>query len=456
MVAKPNILIIDDAEGVRSFLSKALSRFGYSVNVVPDGKEGLYLLKKEAYQIILLDLNLPKIPGIEILKTIKKEYPKIEVIVISGHGTMRMALDSIKLGAYDYLHKPFEIDDLLATVERVAEYLTLNSRCQMMAEHLASSIEVPNLIVESPKMKPVFDFIQRVASADANILIEGETGVGKEVVAKHIHKRSPRNEQPFVTVHFASLPDTLIESELFGYEKGAFTDAAELKYGLLEIADKGTVFLDEIGDLSASLQAKILRVVETKKFRRLGGNKEIKVDVRIISATNKDLLEEAKSQRFRDDLFYRLSELRIKIPPLRERKEEITKLVEYFLEKCAVLGKKKKTISSEVLELLKEYNWPGNIRELRNVVEQTIILSEKEVIESEDLPLPVQGYVPTGVISSTFTPEEGKQLTLFELGRTYIEKVLKENQGQRRKVAKILGISERTLYYKIKRYGIET
>lgn len=449
MVAKPNILIIDDAEGVRSFLSKALSRFGYSVNVVPDGKEGLYLLKKEAYQIILLDLNLPKIPGIEILKTIKKEYPKIEVIVISGHGTMRMALDSIKLGAYDYLHKPFEIDDLLATIERVTEYLTLSSRCQMMAEHLASSIEAPNLIVESPKMKPVFDFIQRVASADANILIEGETGVGKEVVAKHIHKRSQHNEQPFVTVHCAALPDTLIESELFGYEKGAFTDAAELKYGLLEIADKGTVFLDEIGDLSASLQAKILRVVETKKFRRLGSNKEIEIDVRIVSATNKDLSEEVKAHRFRDDLFYRLAVMRIEVPPLRRRKEEIPKLVEYFLEKCAVSGKRKKGISPEALELLKEYDWPGNIRELHNIIEQAIILSEKEKIEVEDLPLPVQKFVLTEEITK-------KELTLSELEKIYIEKVLQENQGNREKTAKTLGISPRSLYYKIKHYGIQT
>jgi DNA-binding NtrC family response regulator len=446
---KPNVLIVDDDEGVRSFLSKALSRQGYPVNTASDGKEVLHLLKRETFQIVLLDLNLPKISGVELLKVIKKEYPQTEIIVISGHGTMRTALDSLKMGAYDYLHKPFEIDDLITTVERVTEYLTLSSRCQMMQERLSSSIEIPNLIVESPNMKVVLDLIQKVAPTDSNILIEGETGVGKEVVAKHIHKRSKRSEESFVTVHCAALPDTLIESELFGYEKGAFTDATDLKYGLLEIGDKGTVFLDEIGDLSANLQAKILRVVETKKFRRLGGSKEIEVDVRIISATNKNLSEEVNAHRFRDDLFYRLVVMRVEIPPLRARKEEIPQLVEYFLGKCAVSGKREKSILPEALELLKKYDWPGNIRELRNIIEQAIILSEKEIIEVEDLPLPVQKFNLTKEISE-------KTPTLLEVEKRYIKKVLQENQGNRGKVARILGISPRSLYYKIKHYGIQT
>jgi len=448
MPTKPNILIVDDDDEVRSFLSKTLSRQGYPVNTASDGKEALHFLKKETFQIVLLDLLLPKIPGIEVLKTIKKEYPQTEIIVISGHGTMRTALDSLKMGAYDYLHKPFEIDDLVTTVERLSEYLTLSSRCQMMEERLSSSIEILNLIVESPNMKGVLVLIEKVAPTDSNILIEGETGVGKEVVAKHIHRRSKRSEQPFVVVHCAALPDTLIESELFGYEKGAFTDATDSKYGLLEIADKGTIFLDEIGDLNANLQAKILRVVETKKFRHLGSSKEIQVDVRIISATNKDLAEEVKVHRFRDDLFYRLAVMRIKVPPLRERKEEIPQLVEYFLEKCAISGKRKKDISTGALDLLRKYDWPGNIRELRNVVEQAIILSEKEEIEIEDLPLPVQKSVSTEQIGE-------KELTLLELEKVYIEKILKENQGNREKVAKILGISTRSLYYKIKNYGIQ-
>ncbi len=449
MAIKPNVLIVDDDEGVRSFLSKALSRQGYPVNTASDGKEVLHLLKRETFQIVLLDLNLPKISGVELLKVIKKEYPQTEIIVISGHGTMRTALDSLKMGAYDYLHKPFEIDDLITTVERVTEYLTLSSRCQMMQERLSSSIEIPNLIVESPNMKVVLDLIQKVAPTDSNILIEGETGVGKEVVAKHIHKRSKRSEESFVTVHCAALPDTLIESELFGYEKGAFTDATDLKYGLLEIGDKGTVFLDEIGDLSANLQAKILRVVETKKFRRLGGSKEIEVDVRIISATNKNLSEEVNAHRFRDDLFYRLVVMRVEIPPLRARKEEIPQLVEYFLGKCAVSGKREKSILPEALELLKKYDWPGNIRELRNIIEQAIILSEKEIIEVEDLPLPVQKFNLTKEISE-------KTPTLLEVEKRYIKKVLQENQGNRGKVARILGISPRSLYYKIKHYGIQT
>ncbi len=356
-------------------------------------------------------------------------------------------MDSIKLGAYDYLHKPFEIDDLIATVERVTEYLTLSSRCQMMEERLSSSIEIPNLLVESPSMKTVLDFIERIGPTDMNVLIEGETGVGKEVVAKHIHKKSKRSEQSFVVVHCAALPDTLIESELFGYEKGAFTDATDLKYGLLEIGDKGTIFLDEIGDLNAKMQAKIIRVVETKKFRRLGGSKEIELDLRVISATNKNLSEEVNAHRFRDDLFYRLAVMRIEIPSLRARKEEIPQLVEYFLGKCDVSGKREKSISPEAMEVLKKYDWPGNIRELRNVIEQAIILSEKERIEIEGLPLPVQKF--------NLAEEMGeKEPTLLELEKKYIEKVIKENQGNRGKVAKILGISPRSLYYKIKHYGI--
>lgn len=458
MAIKPNILIVDDEEGVRSFLSKTLSREGYSVNTASDGKEALQILKRETFQIVLLDLLLPKVPGIEVLKTIKKEYLNIEVIVISGHGTMRTALDSLKMGAYDYLHKPFEINDLISTVERVTEHLTLTTRCQMMQERLSSSIEIPNLIVESPNMKVILDLIQKVAPTDSNILIEGETGAGKEVVAKHTHKISKRSEQPFVVIHCAALPDTLIESELFGHEKGAFTDATDSKYGLLEIADKGTIFLDEIGDLSISLQAKLLRVVETKKFRHLGSNKEIEVDIRIISATNKDLAEEVKVHRFRNDLFYRLAVMRMKIPPLRERKEEIPQLVEYFLEKCAVSGKEKKGISTEALELLKKYDWPGNIRELRNVIEQAIILSEKEKIDVEDLPLPCTEMVRGLPVQKFVLSEqmEEKRLTLLELEKAYIEKVLQENQGNREKAAKILGISVRSLYYKIKHYGIET
>lgn len=451
MTEKLNILVVDDDESIRNVFRRALLHKGWNVETAKNGEESLTYLERQKYQIVLLDVKMPKLNGLEVLKIIKRNYSETEVIMVTGHGSARMVQESLQLGAYDYLSKPVNINDLQDLVERVSKHIKSTSDSEIYGTKISCQYELPDIIGNSPAIKSVVSLIQKIAHTSSNVLIQGETGTGKEIVARNIHKNSQRKDKGFITVNCAALPDTLLESELFGYESGAFTDASKLKRGLLEAANGGTLFLDEIADLNLALQAKLLRAVELGVFRRLGSNTEIQVDIRVISATNKDLIKEIDSHKFREDLFYRLGVIAINIPPLRERKEDIPLFVDYFLKTMA--GQKKKEITKESLEKLKEYSWAGNIRELRNVIERMIILVDKDCIELTDLP----NFIQDAHVFAQVKPLAKNEniLTLAEQEKEYIKKILEITKGNRTKASKILYISRYTLIKKIKRYGIK-
>jgi len=438
---------------MRETLKEELVQIGYSVEEVVDGDTGLEELENGKFQVILLSSELQDIDGNEVLKTIKETHPYIEVIVFAEHSTMRSAFDSMRLGAYDYLTNPFNSNEVISIVERAIEHCRKYRTNRDIIRDLPRPSPPSNMVGESSEMKSILDLIQKVAPTDSAVLIQGETGTGKGLIANAIHKNSSRWDKSFILVNCSAIPDTLLESELFGYEKGAFTDATRLKHGLLETADAGTLFLDEVSEISPGLQSKLLRAVETGNFRRLGSNEEIQVDLRIICATNRDLYREVASRRFREDLYYRLSVVTITVPPLRERPDDIPLLVNFFLEDLKVSGKRKKTISPEAVEMLKEYDWPGNIRELRNVIERIIILTERNTLEVADLPPIIQ---KGKTLKQLFlaSPEE-RYLSLEEMEKMYIQKILEHCRGHRSQAAGILGVTRHTLYNKLKHFGID-
>jgi len=367
--------------------------------------------------------------------------------MLTGHGTIDTAVESMKLGAYDYLTKPCTLDNLEAVVQKAFERKQILQKNMALSQELARRERLDGFIGESREFKEVIELISKVASTDSSVLIQGESGVGKELVARAIHKASPRRENPFVIIDCGSLQENLLESELFGHEKGAYTGAVGLKHGLFEVADSGTIFLDEIGEISPSLQVKLLRVLETGEFRRVGGLKVINVDVRVLAATNKNLHQLVEGGKFRDDLFYRLNIISIFIPPLRDRRGDIPLLTRHFVENHSITGKGKKLITDEAMELLSTYRWPGNVRELQNVIERGIILSEDEYIKPEDLPTNLKSQVDLLEI-----PRQGDALPLGEIEKIYILSVLERVGGNRARAAGILNISERNLYRKLKEY----
>ena len=453
MAEGKNILIIGREEFIRKNLKKELLQIGYNVEEGFDGDTGLGELESGDFQIVLLSSELPDTEGNRILKSIKEIHPSIEVIVLGEHNTMRSAFDSMRLGAYDYLSKPFDLNQVILTVERAIEHRKKHKSRHDGNRELSHRSLPSNMVGESSAMKSILDLAQKVAPANSAVLVQGETGTGKGLIANIIHRNSLRWNKSFIVVNCSAIPDTLLESELFGYEKGAFTDATRLKQGLLEVANGGTLFLDEVSEISPSLQSKLLRVVETGDFRRLGSNQEIQVDLRIISATNRDLYKEVTSRRFREDLYYRLSVVTINVPSLRERPDDIPLLVNFFLDNLNVSGKKKRTISPEALEMLKEYDWPGNVRELRNVIERVIILTERNTIEIVDLSSAIEKH---RTLKQLFLmPPEDKYFTLEELEKMYIEKVLEHCRGHRSRAAEILDVTRHTLYKKLKHFGID-
>jgi len=451
MPDKPSVLIVDDNESIRRLFRKALLGKCCNVDTAEDGNKALECLGKQKYDIAILDIMMPKLNGIEVLKHINNNYPDIAVIMMTGHGTMRMAQECMQLGAYDYLTKPLNLNDLRIVIKNAYNSINSVNKDDRLFAKVSSMYEFCDIQSENPAIKSIVSLLKKIATTSSQVFIQGETGTGKELVAQYIHKNSDRKDKSFIALNCASLPESLLESELFGYEAGAFTDALKMKRGLLEVAHKGTLFLDEVAELSPSLQAKLLRAIDTKIFRRLGSNQEIEVDVRIISATNKDIVEEINSKRFRKDLFYRLRTVSINLPALRERKEDIPLLVNVFLKDINTSEKKNKTISEKTLEKMKEYEWPGNIRELRNVVEQLVILTNKDTIEINDL----LSCIKQEEIERRDSAEEGKYQTLSERNRDYIEKVLMNSKWNRSNAAKILGITRRTLLNKIKYYGIK-
>ena len=448
-----SILVVDDEETFRYLLSSLIGGAGYAVDTVHDGITAINAVQSKLYHIVLLDVKMPKVDGIEVLKFVKNNYPGIEVIMLTGAADVKTAVECMRIGAYDFITKPTTADELLSTLGRALERRQLMIDNILMKETIDRLQGSHEMVGESDTFRRVIEIAAKVAPTESTVLIQGPSGTGKELIANFIYKNSLRADSPFVTLNCASIPDTLIESELFGYEKGAFTDARVMKPGIVEIANKGTLFLDEIGDISPVVQPKILRFIQSGEFRRVGGNAPLNADVRILSATNKNLKEEVREGRFREDLLYRLNVITIEIPPLRDRKPDIPLLVASFLSN-RMKTKMKTSISPRAMEVLIDYDWPGNIRELENVIERAAILCRNGVIEPEDLSLP---NAPMTLPSGTGRGDQkvGTAIPLKEIERYHIEGVLRSFRGNKAESAKVLGISLKTLYTKIQQYQIK-
>jgi two-component system, NtrC family, nitrogen regulation response regulator NtrX len=444
---EPVVLIVDDEEGIRESLSDILEDDGYGILTSGSGEEAIKALRAQNPDLVFLDIWLPGMDGIQTLKEIKEINPDLPVIMISGHGNIELAVKATKMGAYDFLEKPLSLDRILLATKRAIERKTLEMENRVLKQNLKKQ---QRLVGDSQKMNQLQEQMDMAAKSNSRVLILGESGSGKELVAHILHEKSSRAEKPFVEVNCAAIPQELIESELFGHEKGSFTGAFERKKGKFELADEGTLFLDEVGDMSLTTQSKVLRVIETQEFQRVGGSKNIKVDVRIIAATNKDLFEEVKKSTFREDLFYRLHVIPIIVPPLRERKEDIPELVEYFLGYFATeYGQKPKKITPEALKAFESYDWPGNIRELRNVIERLVIMTQSDVITPKNII--IEGASRSDYFSFK-TLKEARES--FE--KDFIIKKLEENNWNISKTAEILNIERSNLHRKIKAYDIKT
>jgi len=447
------ILICDDDETLCYLLKEQLLEEEFSVDTVYDGKYAIENIKSNSYDVLLLDLNMKEVQGEEVLKFVADYKPTLQVIILSAQGEMRKAIECIKAGAYDFINKPYDFDNLLVTLNRTIEHKNLIVKTEILTKEIQKKGS-DSIVGDSPLLKRVLNLANKAAMSDSNILIEGETGTGKELMAEFIHKHSAREEKPFVVINCASLPDQLIESELFGHEKGAFTDAKNTKQGLVEIAHGGTLFLDEIGELSLTLQPKLLRFLENGEYRRIGGVTSLKSNVRVIGATNKNLLEESDKKNFRKDLLFRLNVITLVIPPLRDRKEDILLLSNYFLKTKSPV-RAPKILSPEAEELLVSYNFTGNIRELDHIIERAIIFADGEYIYPEDLNLPQSFRKGSFSHTSEETEDVEDILSMEDLERWHIQKVLNKNHWDRTRTATQLGISPKTLYTKIKKYELK-
>jgi len=444
---KAHILIVEDEDTQRTLLGGLLTKEGYTVTEAHNGQRAHTVFKENPVDIILLDYKLPDTDGLMLLKQFKELNPEIDVIMITAFGSIENAVDALKAGASEYLTKPIDFDDLLFKLKKIEEKKSLIHENRVLKETLKDRLKSESFIYASAKMHEVASLVARVAKTDSTCMIQGESGVGKEVIVRVIHELSERRHQPLVTVNCAAIPETLLESELFGYERGAFTGASQRKIGKCELANKGTLFLDEIGDISPILQSKLLRLIQEKEIERLGGLHPIKVDVRIIVATNKNLYDEMKEGRFREDLYYRLNVVSIVIPPLRERKEDIPPLMEFFLKRFNDKHKRNlKGFTKEARDILLKYDYPGNVRELENIIERAIVLSRGEYI--------TQGDIPS--FSETRLPYmEGRMDNVVEsIEKRMILEALINNGWVQTKAASQLGISERMLRYKMKKYNI--
>ncbi len=445
------ILICDDDETLCYLLKEQLLEEGFAVDTVYDGKYAIQAIKETHYDVLLLDLNMKEVQGEEALKFVKEYNSTIQVIILSGQGEMRKAIECIKTGAYDFITKPYEFDELLLTVNRAVEHKELIVKTELLTKEISKKSS-DTIIGNSPPLQRVLNLATKAAISDSNILIEGETGTGKELFAEYMHKQSSRKDKPFVVINCASLPDQLIESELFGHEKGAFTDAKNTKQGLVEIAHGGTLFLDEIGELSLTLQPKLLRFLENGEYRRIGGVANLVSNVRVIGATNKNLIEEADNKNFRKDLLFRLNVITLTIPPLRERQEDILLLANYFLDEKSPV-RAPKHLSEQANDVLLNYSFTGNVRELEHIIERAIIFADGELILPDDLNLPHSYQLQSRTPSLTDDTDE--ILSMEELEKWHIQKVLDKNRWDRSQTANQLGISPKTLYTKIKKYELK-
>ncbi len=443
MPQRYKILIVDDEASLTTLLKEALQELGpYEVDLAFDGVEAINLIQKMLFDVVVLDMKMPRVDGTEVLKFIQEHSPSSQVIILSQFADLKMAVESTKLGAYEVLGKPYDIDQIEQTIQRALERKKLSIDNKLLKTELSRKTGAFEIIGQSKVFQQVLSSARRVAESDSIVLILGPSGTGKELIANLIHKSSPRKDRPFVPVNCSSIPDTLLESELFGHEKGAFTNAYAAKSGLVEVANGGTLFLDEVGDISPVIQPKLLRFLETGDFRRVGGTNELKADVRVISATNKNLVEDVRAGKFREDLLYRLNVITIKIPPLKDHREDIPLLVDYFLKKKSK-SKEPKRLSQQVLEALLAYEWPGNVRELEHMIEGAIIMAPGDTIELSDLHL-----------ADRQIENAPESLSIDDVEKMHIQKVLKMFSGNRKKSAEALNISEKGLYLKIKEYGI--
>jgi DNA-binding NtrC family response regulator len=455
MAKKFNLLIVDDEEPLRVLLESELSDSEeFAVDTAADGGQAINKIQAKVYDVILLDIRMPRVSGIEVLKFVQEYSPTTQVIILTNYADVKTAIETIKMGAYDFLAKPYDIDELFNTIHRAIERRQLFIDNKLMKNELTRKAGSSELIGRSPAFLRLVESASRFAQSDSFVLIQGASGSGKELIASLIHRRSPRNNRPFVAVNCAALTDTLLESELFGHEKGAFTNAYAAKQGLVEVANGGTLFLDEVGDISPAIQPKLLRFLETGEFRRVGGTNLLSVDVRVVSATNKDLREEVKAGRFREDLLYRLNVVSLTVPSLKERPEDLPLLADYFLSRKSRAAQPKK-LSPTALELMRAYDWPGNVRELEHVLEGAILLSSGEVIEETDLSIHAHGPARPALVGLG-AAADASAMTLEEMERVHIERVLRANGYSRTRTAEILAISKKTLYLKIKRYGLKT
>jgi DNA-binding NtrC family response regulator len=445
------ILVCDDDETLCYLLKEQLLEEGFSVDTVYDGKYAIEAIKRSNYDILLLDLNMKEVSGEEVLKFVKDYNATVQIVILSAQGEMRKAIDCIKAGAYDFITKPYEFDALLITINRAIEHKELIVKTEILTKEISKKGS-DTIVGNSSELRRVLNLSTKAAVSESNILIEGETGTGKELLAEYIHKQSARKDKPFVVINCASLPDQLIESELFGHEKGAFTDAKNTKQGLVEIAHGGTLFLDEIGELSLALQPKLLRFLENGEYRRIGGITTLTSNVRVIGATNRNLLEEADNKNFRKDLLFRLNVITLTIPPLRDRRDDILLLANYFIKEKSPI-RSPKHLSQKAEEILYNYSFNGNIRELEHIIERALIFAESEIIQPEDLNLPQSYQIQSKKISDVDSPED--ILSMEDLERWHIKKVLDKNRWDRTQTANQLGISPKTLYTKIKKYELK-
>jgi two-component system response regulator PilR (NtrC family) len=451
------ILIVDNERSMRDFLAIVLNKEGYQVSVAENGEKAAQRLEKEIFDLLITDLKMPKLDGIQLLKRVKEIHPDTVVLVMTAFASTETAIEAMKEGAYDYLSKPFQIEEVKLVIGNALEKRRLRKENLLLKKELKEQTTFGSIVGQSQKMKEVLDLVRKVSDSKSNLLIFGESGTGKELIARAVHFNSARRDKPFVTVNCGALPEALLESELFGHMKGSFTGAVTNKEGLFEVAHQGTLFLDEIGDTPPSIQVKLLRVLQEKEFRRVGGTKDIRVDVRIIAATNKDLERAVSEGSFRQDLFYRLDVIPIRLPPLRERVEDIGPLAEYFLSRSSQsLGKRVRQVSSEALQLLRGHEWRGNVRELENVIERAVALAGGEHLTEKDFRSYLQKPLPGIPMQGVNLPEEGIDLDglIGDIERDLLLKALQSTRWVKKEAAKRLRLDSRSFRYRLSKYGI--
>jgi two-component system, NtrC family, response regulator AtoC len=455
-MANEKILLVEDEKLIRWSLANRLAKEGYQVREADNGTEALHAVDEQEMDVVLLDYRLPGMDGLEVLRRLGQAHPELPIIMMTAYSTVESAIEAMKLGAFDYLNKPFEMDELLVTLQKALETTALKRELGRYRREQEQRFGIQSLVGQNPRMQEIFTLVRKIASSAATtILLQGESGTGKDLIAHTIHYSSDRAKKPFMNITCSALPENLLETELFGHEKGSFTDAKQSKKGLLELAEAGTVFLDEVGEMGLGLQSKLLRFLEEKTFKRVGGTVDIRVDVRIVAATNSNLEQAISEGRFRKDLFYRLKVIPIFIPPLRERPEDVPLLVKYFIDFYNREFKKNtRGITKPALQVLSEYPYPGNVRELKNIIERVMILENKEVIDVPALPQELLGQDPSLAPQPAFLlPHQG--VVLDDVEKSLIDQALRRTAGNQTRAARLLGLTRDTLRYRLKKYNID-